>query len=109
MEVFQLLYFLGGVKPGVGFWDDGPDFGEMGSEFFGELFDKIRLFFGKILFFANVFLDIVELFAAVFVRADEFVVAFADNAGRFAALVPIVWIVPVEDTLGVTSFESGDE
>lgn len=107
--VLDLLGLFRGVEAGIGFGDFGTDFGEVGGQFGGEFFDAFRVAGGEVGDFADVFFDVVKFFAAVFVVADEFEVPFADHAGGFAALVAVVWVVPVEGAVGLAAFEGGDE
>ena len=109
VEVFDLLGLFRGVEAGVGFGDFGTDFGEVGGQFGGEGFDEVGVFLSEVVFFAEVVGDVVEFLMSVLVVADEFVVAFTDDAGGFAALVSVVGVVPVEGALGVAAFERGDE
>ena len=89
------LLFLG-IEAGVGLRNLGSDFLEVGTQFSAELFDDLGVLFREIVLFADVVLEIVELFAFVFVIADEFEVAFANDAGRLAALVSVMRIMPEE-------------
>ena len=63
---------------------------------------------GEVFSFANVVLEVVELFASVFVVANEFEIAFANDARWFATLVAVVWIVPEKRALGLLSLEGLD-
>jgi len=76
------------------------------------LLNLLRLLSGEIVFFLGVVAEVVEFFSLIFVVADEFVVSVADDAGRFAALVAVVRVVPKEGAVSdvcLFSLKGGNE
>ena len=67
------------------------------------------MYCSEVIGFDDVFIDVVKFLMAVFVVANELVVAIANNARRFAALITIVKVVPVEKTFLAFSSECGDK
>ncbi|MDC0297950.1 hypothetical protein OAL21_02180 [Akkermansiaceae bacterium] len=67
------------------------------------------MYCSEVIGFADVFIDVVKFLMAVFVVANELVVALANNARRFAALVAVVRVVPIEKAFRTFSSECGDK
>ena len=70
-------------------------------------FDLFGMFCSEVILFTDVFLKVIKVDAAVFVALDELEVTLTNDSSGDAALVAVVWVVPVEITFGERdSFES---
>lgn len=85
-----MLGFFGGVEAGIGFWDAGAGFGQVGVQGFAQGGGAVGVLFCQVGLFAGVGGDVVEFVAAVFVVVDELPGEVECDGGGFAALVAVV-------------------
>lgn len=78
--------------------DFGVGFAEPFVQFCAQCGGSLGLARGEVVAFADVGREIVEFVVAVFPVVDEFPIAVANDGGRFAALVAVMRVVPVERT-----------
>lgn len=88
--------FFGRVEARIGLGNSRTGVNQPLVELSAQLANRLGMLCGHVVTFSGVIGQLIQLIPAVFPVVDQFPIALAENRGRFATLVSIMRIVPVQ-------------